>query len=254
MAISYSTSEYHITFSSYELFYRTAYLISTAISNSNPLRIQFTRSSYSEVQESLLPPNATFRTSQPQLQCQVSNPIALDPAISPPSIPSMIQPIDLVSDSPPPRQQRTHPMLSPDIPTGTTSEQIANSNNNTIQRSQNSSAKRRFPQPEEDSKEDARRTKTKTATTLGDAISVLSEKKYDFLTRQLEQHGKLREQELILERERLQLEAAKAKREERQLELQSLQFQTMMANLSHTISASTSRYSTLNQSTSEPTN
>jgi len=105
MAISYSTSEYHITFSSYELFYRTAYLISTAISNSNPLRIQFTRSSYSEVQESLLPPNATFRTSQPQLQCQVSNPIALDPAISPPSITSMIQPIDLVSDSPPPRQQ-----------------------------------------------------------------------------------------------------------------------------------------------------
>ncbi|RPA95701.1 hypothetical protein L873DRAFT_1845817 [Choiromyces venosus 120613-1] len=68
----------------------------------------------------------------------------------------------------------------------------------------------RFPQPAKDSDDDLQPPQKKHATTLGDAISVLSEKKYDFLRRQIEQQGKLHEQELVIERERLQLEAAKA--------------------------------------------
>lgn len=206
----------------------------------------------SEVQETLPAPNTTPLVAQTQSQYQVSNPIALDPAISPTSIQSIIQPIDLISDSPPPRPQRTHPMSASQIHSVTTSEQITNINSDTIQRSQNSSAKWRFPRPAEDSEEDARPTKKKPATTLGDAISLLSEKKYDFLTRQLEQQGKLRERELILEQERLQLETAKAKREERQLELQNLQFQTMITNLSHSAPATSSRHSTLQKFTTEP--
>lgn len=210
---------------------------------------------HSQIQEPLSLPDTVSRASQSQSQDQLSNPIPLDSALSPPLIQSIIQPIDLVSDSPPPRIQQNYSRPSSQIHSGTTSEQIPSSSNNTTQRSQNISAKRKFPRPEEDSEEDTRPTKKKTATTLGDAISLLSEKKYDFLTRQLEQQGKLRERELLLERERLQLEAAKAKREERQLELQSLQFQTLITNLSHTTPATTSRYSTTqNESTVEPTN
>jgi len=190
--------------------------------------------------------------AQTQSQYQVSNPIAHNPAISPTSIQSIIQPIDLISDSPPLRPQRTHPMSASQIHSVTPCEQITNINSDTIQRSQNSSARRRFPRPAEDSEEDARPITKNTATTLGDAISLLSEKKYDFLTRQLEQQGKLRERELILEQQRLQLETAKAKREERQLELQNLQFQTMITNLSYSAPATSSRHSTRKTFTTEP--
>lgn len=206
----------------------------------------------------LLLPDTTCSESWPQSQAQLSHSLSHDPTPPEPPIQSITQAIDLVANLsgslPPPQPGYLQVPPSTGIFTETTNEKTTNNRNNSFQPSQSNPAKRRFPRPENDSEEDGRPSKKKAATTLGDAIGLLSEKKYDFLTRQLEQQGMLRERELQLERERLQLEIAKAKREERQLELQSLQFQTMMGNLSRTIPTISQRYPTPNTERNERQN
>ena len=187
--LAYSTGEYQISGSSYNLFFleplsslqqQSQVLIYSQPNTPDP--------AHSQIQELLSLPDTVSLASQPQLQYQVvSNPIALDSGLSSPSIQLIIQSIDLFSHSPLPRLEENHPMPSSQIHSGTTSEQIPRSSNNTTQHSQNASAKWRFPRPEEDPEEDTSLTKKETVTTLGDAISLLSEKKYHFLKSQLEQ-------------------------------------------------------------------
>lgn len=58
---------------------------------------------------------------------------------------------------------------------------------------------------EEEDDVDRKRPKKKTTTSLGDAITVIDEKKYKFLEKQLVQQSEIHEEEVELERKKMEL-------------------------------------------------